>query len=191
MSSPLANAIAGLASPDATVRAASGAVLYDQGLALTAPVVSTWLANKEFSSLLWDQPFATVGVAVLPGTFARIRQANGNPKLACVPAGLDAEEFELRLPTEISLDVLSTREPNGEGAIARYLKRFGEGIQQVEFRCKDIDRATEILREKFGVAPVYPETRPGADGTRINFFLVSVPEGGKVLIELYEPSGTH
>jgi hypothetical protein len=191
MSSPLANAIAGLASPDATVRAASGAVLYDQGLALTAAVVSTWLANKEFSSLLWDQPFATVGVAVLPGTFARIRQANGNPKLACVPAGLDAEEFELRLPTEISLDVLSTREPNGEGAIARYLKRFGEGIQQVEFRCKDIDRATEILREKFGVAPVYPETRPGADGTRINFFLVSVPEGGKVLIELYEPSGTH
>jgi hypothetical protein len=28
--------------------------------------------------------------------------------------------------------------------------------------------------------------RPGADGTRVNFFLVPSPDGGKVLIELYE-----
>jgi hypothetical protein len=27
--------------------------------------------------------------------------------------------------------------------------------------------------------------RPGADGTRVNFFLVSTPQGSKVLIELY------
>jgi hypothetical protein len=50
----------------------------------------------------------------------------------------------------------------------------------------NVDRATAVLKEKFGVKAVYPETRPGADGTRVNFYLVGLPEGGKVLIELYE-----
>jgi hypothetical protein len=92
----------------------------------------------------------------------------------------------LHFATEISLDILTTRDPEGEGAIARYLKRFGEGIQQVEFRCLDVDRTTAILRENFGVTPIYPEARPGADGTRVNFFLAPTSAGGKVLIELYE-----
>ena len=82
--------------------------------------------------------------------------------------------------------MLTTREPGGSGAIARYLAKFGEGVQQVEFRCENVDRATEILKEQFDVKPVYPATRPGADGTRVNFFLVPTPAGGKVLIELYE-----
>ena len=56
----------------------------------------------------------------------------------------------------------------------------------MEFRCSNVDRATEILKEKFKIVPVYPATRPGADGTRVNFFLVASPDGGKVLIELYE-----
>jgi len=51
-----------------------------------------------------------------------------------------------------------------------------------------VDRATQILRDKFGLAPVYPATRAGADGTRVNFFLVSAPGASKVLIELYEPA---
>ena len=63
---------------------------------------------------------------------------------------------------------------------------IGEGLQQVEFLCANVDRATEILKEKFKMAPVYPATRPGADGTRVNFFLVASPDGGKVLIELYQ-----
>jgi len=41
----------------------------------------------------------------------------------------------------------------------------------------------KILKEKFGVAAVYPAVRHGADGTRVNFFLVVSPDGGKVLIE--------
>jgi len=61
-------------------------------------------------------------------------------------------------------------------------------FQQVEYRCANVDRATEILRDKFGIAPVFPATRTGADGTRINFFLVSAPGASKVLIELYEPA---
>ncbi len=72
------------------------------------------------------------------------------------------------------------------GAMDRFLQKFGEGIQQVEYRVADVDRAIRLLREKFGVAPVYAETRPGADGTRVNFFLAPAPGGAKVLIELYE-----
>jgi len=174
-----------LASLDAAVREASAREIYNRGLALTKPVVSPWLADRELSRLLLDQPLVTVGLAVFPDTFARIRHANGKPRLAVVPADLDAEEFELHFSTEISLDILTTRDPNGEGAIARYLKRFGEGIQQVEYRCDDVDRATAILKRDFGVASVYPHARPGADGTRVNFFLVPIPDGGKVLIELY------
>jgi hypothetical protein len=103
-----------------------------------------------------------------------------------VPAEQDAEEFELHFPDGVLLDVLTTREPGGSGAIARYLAKFGEGVQQVEFRCEHVDRATEILKEKFDNKPVYPATRPGANGTRVNFFLVPTLVGGKVLIELYE-----
>jgi hypothetical protein len=82
--------------------------------------------------------------------------------------------------------VLTTKDPSGSGAIAKYLTKFGEGVQQVEYRCKNVDRATAILEEEFGVPPIYPATRPGADGTRVNFFLVTSPEDRKILIELYE-----
>ena len=182
--------ISGLFSPDAAIRTASAAAIFNQGLALASPAVSSWLSNREFSSLLCDQPLTTVGLAVFPDTFARIEQANGNPRLASVPDDMDAKEFELHFATEISLDILTTRDPEGEGAIARYLKRFGEGIQQVEFRCLDVNRAAAILRENFGVTPIYPEARPGADGTRVNFFLAPTSSGGKVLIELYEIPGS-
>jgi hypothetical protein len=49
-----------------------------------------------------------------------------------------------------------------------------------------VDRATDILRARFKLDPVYPATRPGADGTRINFFLAAPLQGKKVLIELVE-----
>jgi hypothetical protein len=49
-----------------------------------------------------------------------------------------------------------------------------------------VDRATEILRTKFSLAPIYAATRPGADGTRVNFFLVPAPQAKKVLVELVE-----
>jgi len=131
-------------------------------------------------------PAVTVGLAVTPETFRAIREANGSPRLAEVPPDQDAEEFELHFPDRVMLDVLTTKEPGGPGAIARYLAKFGEGIQQVEFLCHNVDRAAAILREAFQLTPIYPATRRGADGTRINFFLVGVPGGGKVLIELYE-----
>jgi hypothetical protein len=56
----------------------------------------------------------------------------------------------------------------------------------VEFDVVSVDRATEILRSHFHLAPLYPSTRAGANGTSVNFFLVPRPDGQKVLIELVE-----
>lgn len=185
MSSPLSAAIAALSSDDHSVRIAAAAEIYRSGRTPAEGVVSAWWRNPELSALLGPDPVITVGLAVERDTFARIRAANGAPALAEVPPDQDAEEFELHFPDGILLDVLTTRETGAPGAIARYLSKFGEGVQQVEFRCADVDRATAILKGEFGVTPIYPHTRPGADGTHVNFFLVATPEAGKVLIELY------
>ena len=188
MSSPLAAAIVGLSSAEASVRQAAAEKIYGLGRATAGIAVSAWWADEELSPLLFGpKPTITVGLAVQRETFNRIRIANGTARLADVPPDQDAEEFELHFPEEILLDILTTREPGGSGAVAKYLAKFGEGVQQVEFRCANVERATQILKEKFRVAPIYPETRPGADGTRVNFFLVASPDGGKVLIELYQP----
>jgi hypothetical protein len=187
MSSPLAQAIADLSSADESKRLSAAHEIYRLGRATAGSAISGWWAESELSRLLLGpNPAITVGLAVQRDTFGRIRIAYGTPRLADVPPDQDAEEFELHLTDGISLDILTTREPGSTGAIAKYLAKFGEGIQQVEYRCANVDRAAQILKEKLGVAPVYPATRAGADGTRVNFFLVASPDGGKVLVELYE-----
>jgi hypothetical protein len=193
MSSAHANAIAGLSSSDVAVRAGAAAEIYAAGRSAAERAIEKWWSDEELSRLLlMPKAEMTVGLAVQRETFAKIRAANGVSRLADVPSDQDAEEFELHLDGGNSLDILTSRAPGGDGAIARYLGKFGEGVQQVEFRCLKVDRATEILKEKFGVAAVYPETRAGADGTRVNFFLVKLPETGKILIELYEaPTKNH
>jgi hypothetical protein len=152
--------------------------------------VTQWLSDPEFAAnLVLDSshfPETTVGVAVTPENFDRIRAANGSPRLADVPPDQDAKEFELHFAHGTRLDILTSLAPEAAGAIARYLQKFGEGIQQVELLTRNIDRATEILRSRFGVQPIYPATRAGADGTRVNFFLAASSEKGKILIELVE-----
>jgi tellurite resistance protein TerC len=181
------SAIEALSSANPADRRAGAEEIYRVGRAPADGIASAWRGDSELSALLLGlSPVVTVGLAVGQETFALIRAANGAPKLANVPPDQDAEEFELHFPHGVLLDILTTREPGGTGAIARYLTKFGEGVQQVEFRCTNVNRAAQILKEKFGVAPVYPATRPGADGTRVNFFLVPSPGAGKVLIELYE-----
>jgi hypothetical protein len=191
MSNPLSSPIADLSSADDSKRLAAAAEIYRAGRTPADQIVHTWWTNDEiYSLLLGSIPNVTVGLAVIRETFEKIRKAHGSPRLAQVPPDQDAEEFELHFPNGISLDVLTTKDPSGSGAIAKYLTKFGEGVQQVEYRCKDVDRATAILEEEFGVPPIYPATRPGADGTRVNFFLVTSPEERKILIELYEtPAG--
>jgi hypothetical protein len=182
--------IAALAGSEVGARTRAARAIYDAGSAAARAATLAWRKDAELARLFAGNP--TVGVAVQPEAFEAIRQACGMPKLAAVPPGEDAREFELQLPGGISLDILTTREPHGSGAIARFLERRGEGIQQVEFPVSDVDRATALVRDRFPVAPVYAETRPGADATRVNFFLLPVPAGTgsatveKVLIELVE-----
>lgn len=192
MSSPLSSAISDLASSDAAIRAAAALEIYSAGRDLANSATERWWADADLSALVDGRaPSVTVGLAVSRETFVKIRVANGSPRLAEVPPDQDVEEFELQFPGAVAIDVLTSRAPGGTGALAKYLVKFGEGVQQVEYPCADVERATQILKEKFGVKPVYPETRPGADGTRVNFFLI--PSGSaKVLIELFEPaSGKH
>jgi hypothetical protein len=186
MSSPLAQSIADLSAADETKKLAAAGEVYRLGRAAAGSAIAVWWAESELSALLLGpSPAITVGLAVHRDTFGRIRIANGTPRLAQVPPDQDAEEFELDFAEGVSLDILTTREPGGSGAIAKYLAKFGEGIQQVEYRCANVDRASQILKEKFKVASVYAETRAGANGTRVNFFLVKSPDGATVLIELY------
>ena len=189
MKDTLRRAIEGMSSSDSEVRVASATEIHHIGRGFADHAVYPWWSDPELASLLnQSTPFVTVGLAVTPERFAKIREASGSPRLADVPPDQDAREFELHLPGGLSMDVLTSKDTAGSGAIAGYLQKFGEGIQQVEFRCKDVDRATQILQEKFALKAVYPATRPGADGTRVNFFLVSAPGASKILIELYEPA---
>lgn len=205
-----------LAGSDSRQKAESGVKLYLTGVDLCMPLLSKWVGDPEFRELTLPRatqesstvgaglrpapttsalpshfPPSTiiVGIAVHPDTFQKIRAANNSPRLADVPPDQGAQEFELHLEDSIEFDILTTREPGGSGAIARFLQKFGEGIQQVEIYVRDVDRATEILRARFGLAPIYPSTRAGADGTRVNFFLATAPDGKKVLIELVEATG--
>jgi hypothetical protein len=172
-----------LSDPDSAQRTAAAAPLYHEGASLFSSATSEWMKHPEFRGLVRPGG-CVVGIAVHPKTFEAIRAANGSPHLANVPPDQDAKEFELHFGGG-SFDILTTRQPGGAGAIARYLQKFGEGIQQIEINVSDVDRATEILRAQFGIGPIYPATRPGADGTRVNFFLVPA-QGKKALIELVE-----
>jgi tellurite resistance protein TerC len=197
-----------LADNDPAERAWTAARLFGAGLIRALHFLQDWEEDDEWRNLVVREkdesvaravPFGarlTVGVAVLPETFDRIRVANGSPPLADAPADQDVLEFELEFTESsmsyVHLDILTTKAPGGNGAIARFLEKFGEGIQQVELDVNDLDRATEILRTRFSLEPVYPATRAGANGTRVNFFLVPAQNNQKVLIELVEqPEGSH
>jgi len=177
-----------LASPNPQERADAAAEIYRAGTQRANLAVRAWWDNADFAQLCGLRPSVTVGLAVQQLTFANIREANDWPRLADVPPEQDAREFEIHFAGGISLDILTTRDAGGNGAIARFLAKFGEDVQQVEFRCDDVDRAAAILREKFALQPLYPAKRPGADGANVNFFLVPAPDQAKVLIELYESS---
>jgi hypothetical protein len=199
---PISETIQRLADPDAEHRAQAAHNLFNNGSRRTLNWFNDWRKDEEFCVLVVHEQFVlprgrkifspklTIGIAVSPETFDKIRAANGASQLADAPADQDVLEFELefrrRATPPSRLDILTTKAPGGDGAIARFLNKFGEGIQQVEIDVTDVDRATEILRTRFQTEPIYPATRPGANGTRVNFFLVTSWNGTKVLAELVE-----
>ena len=199
---PISETIRRLADPDVELRAQAAHDLFNNGSRRTLNWFNDWRKDEEFYVLVVQEqsvlprgrkifsPKLTIGIAVSPETFDKIRAANASPRLADAPADQDVLEFELEfrgheMPPS-RLDILTTKSPGGDGAIARFLNKFGEGIQQVEIDVTDVDRATEILRTRFQAEPIYPVTRPGANGTRVNFFLVTSWNGSKVLAELVE-----
>jgi hypothetical protein len=189
MNELMQRAIEGMSSPESETRAVSATEIYKIGRALADHAAYPWWSDEDLAALLnGDDPQMTIGLAVAPERFKQIHEASGLPRLSEVPPDQDALEFELHFPGGLSMDVLTSKDPAGSGAIAKFLQKFGEGIQQIEYLCKNVDRATQILKTKFNVPAIYPETRPGADGSRVNFFLVPAPDAAKVLIELYEPA---
>src|SRR5580692_11028690 len=198
--------ISHLADDDPMERAWTASSLFGAGLFRVLDSLQDWEQNDHWQRIMVRETFGgirpavpfdarlTVGIAVLPETFHKIRAANGSPPLADAPADQDVLEFELefeeRTMSYVHLDILTTKAPGGNGAIARFLEKYGEGIQQVEIDVTDVDRATEILRTRFKIEPIYPATRSGANGTRVNFFLVTARNDQKTLIELVEhPKG--
>jgi len=186
-----------LFDPNPHTRNESLRAIHREGVSLFTDTLKNWSAEPEFANLLrrvhsgserLNSPSEAivVGIAVMPEIFDRIRSANGNAPLSSVPPQQDALEFELFLDVGVNIDVLTSREPEGSGAIARYLKKFGGGIQQVELYVRNVDRATEILRSRFSVVPIYNTTQIGAEGTRVNFFLVPASDEKKLLVELVQ-----
>jgi tellurite resistance protein TerC len=182
---PLSQHIVNLGSAERRTREAASRALYEVARARASLATRAWLNDPQLAALVGNTPSVTAGIAVQPERFAQIRAAHGMPALASVPPDQDAEEFELHGADGVALDILTTRDAAGSGAIARFLARAGEGLQQVEFACSNVPEATRILAEKFGVTAVYPQPRAGANGTLVNFFLVPAGES-KILIELYE-----
>lgn len=185
-----------LADPDSRRRVAAAQAL--RGAAFTECFGGSnhWIRDPGFCKFLSPSAVSTTadprplrfvaGIAVQPDRFEQIRRANGWPRLADVPDDQDVIEFELHFGEEGDLDILTTRDSQGSGAIARYLAKFGEGIQQVEVNVTNVDRATELLATRFGLQPIYSRARMGADQTRVNFFLVPSQTGKKCLVELVE-----
>ncbi len=56
--------------------------------------------------------------------------------------------IEIEFAHGVRLDILTPGDPSGAGTLARFLARFGEGLQQVECEVRDAGRATEILRSE-------------------------------------------
>ena len=183
-----ADYISKLAGADAKERETAAYALFRLGCALAEPVVRKWFADRDFRALApGGSSLLTVGLAVQPATFEAIRARFGQPALAEVPPDQDVFEFELAFAHGVRLDVMTPRTEDKEGAIAKFLARFGEGIQQVECDVRDVARATEIVRQRFQLEPIYPQIRAGANQTRVNFFLVPIAEDRKLLIELVQP----
>src|ERR1051325_5424093 len=109
--------IAGLSSSDARARADSASAIYATGRGRADQALQHWRQEEEFARLVGRDPKVTVGLAVRPETFAEIREANGSPRLADVPAEQDASEFELHFAGDVSLAVLTPRPQIGRAHV--------------------------------------------------------------------------
>src|ERR1700688_1973424 len=135
----ISSAITNLTAAEKSTRMVAASEIYRQGRVAADRAASRWWEDAELAELLLSpKPIVTVGVAVHRETVARSRAAHGQPALADVPREEDAEQFELHFADGVELDVLTSRDPTAQGAIARFLAKFSEGVQQLLFRCLDV-----------------------------------------------------
>jgi methylmalonyl-CoA/ethylmalonyl-CoA epimerase len=74
---------------------------------------------------------------------------------------------------------------NEQSTIAKFLDRSGPGLQQLAYRVKDVEQASQVLRDR-GLRLLYDAPRRGTSDSRINF--VHPKDAGGVLVELVEPA---
>ncbi|MFP5334605.1 MAG: methylmalonyl-CoA epimerase [Actinomycetes bacterium] len=75
-----------------------------------------------------------------------------------------------------------------ESTIATFLDRNGPGVQQVAYRVSDVERVSQVLRDR-GVRLLYDTPKRGTSDSRVNF--VHPKDAGGVLVELVEPASGH
>ncbi len=74
---------------------------------------------------------------------------------------------------------------NEQSTIAKFLDRSGPGLQQLAYRVTDVEKVSQILRER-GLRLLYDAPRRGTSDSRINF--IHPKDAGGVLVELVEPA---
>ena len=74
---------------------------------------------------------------------------------------------------------------NEQSTIAKFLDRSGPGLQQLAYRVTDVEKVSQVLRER-GLRLLYDAPRRGTSNSRINF--IHPKDAGGVLVELVEPA---
>jgi len=75
-----------------------------------------------------------------------------------------------------------------ETAVGKFLSKRGPGLHHAAYRCKDVENALALCRER-GLRLIDERPRRGIRGSRVAF-LHPASTGG-VLTELVEPAGGH
>jgi len=74
---------------------------------------------------------------------------------------------------------------NDKSTIAKFLDRSGPGMQQLAYRVTDVEKVSQVLRDR-GVRTLYDEPRRGTADSRINF--LHPKDTGGILVELVQPA---
>ena len=74
---------------------------------------------------------------------------------------------------------------NEQSTIAKFIGRNGPGVQQVAYTVEDIDKVSDVLRER-GLRLLYDQAKRGTSDSRVNF--IHPKDAGGVLVELVQPA---
>jgi methylmalonyl-CoA/ethylmalonyl-CoA epimerase len=82
---------------------------------------------------------------------------------------------------ESKIELLESTDP--DGAIAKFIEKYGEGVQHIAFNVDNIEETLQALKEK-GIRLIDEKPRKGAGGAKIAF--IHPKETSGVLIEICE-----